>query len=295
MTEPRACPRRSAGRQVLCALLAVALVAPLAAKESKEKRREKEGAAEPAKKPARPEIRSFDTETLSALGRQIYRHDSLAWIATDVLFAKVSQETVAAEGGAGWIVDTSGEAPVVRFVREVEERIEAAYDVVFPKEGKPHVVVPERRELSTAQLGAYRSYRTAIGALIERQSPWCGGTPNHVELPDPDGSGFLVYILRPKPAADVVPIGGHYRITVSADGGTVEQVDQLFASCLTLPRKAEGSDGKEIVALSMSHIDSPTPLETHVFLSLQEKLPFMLITEGGQMWSVEHGVITKAN
>lgn len=267
----------------------------MCAKESKEKRKEEESVAVPAKKPSRPQIRSFDTETLGTLGREIYRHDSLAWIATDVLFAKVAQETVAAEGGAGWIVDTQGPEPFVRFVRATDDGVEAAYDVVFPKDAKPYLLDPEIRELSPAQRATFRALRTATEALTSGELPWCGGTFNHVELPDPDGEGFLVYFLRAKPSQDSVPIGGHYRFTVSADGGTVEQIDQLFASCLTLPRNQGVPEGGEIVALSMSHVVSPTPLETHVFLSMQEKLPFMLITEGGQMWSVENGTISRAN
>lgn len=249
----------------------------------------------PATAEKRPAIRSFDLDTLGALGREIYRHDTLAWVATDTLFAEVDQKKLAEEGGAGWVVDTSGESAMVRFVREQGDTVEASYDVVFPKDGKPHVVVPGDRSLTKDQLARFHAARTAINTLIERRLPWCGGNPNFVVLPDPDGSGFLAYVLRAKPATDAVPIGGHYRITVADDGKTVEQVDQLFASCLTLSRHAPETKGGDIVALSVTHVVSDTPLETHVFLSLQEKLPFSVITGDGRLWTVADGAIKKMN
>jgi hypothetical protein len=45
----------------------------------------------------------------------------------------------------------------------------------------------------------------------------------------------------------------------------------------------------------MSHIVSDTPLETHVFLSLLEGLPFFVVTPDSHMWSVERGSIRKQN
>jgi len=45
----------------------------------------------------------------------------------------------------------------------------------------------------------------------------------------------------------------------------------------------------------MNHIVSATPLETHVFLSLQEKLPFYVVTKDGRLWNVDGGQIQQSN
>jgi len=246
-------------------------------------------AAEP--KAERPKIREFPVETLARLGREIYRHDKLAWQATDVLLAQHSPEELQKEGAHGWIVDlTADDAPFVRFVRQHDGNMEAAYDVVFHKDGKPELVEPKERQLTAEQKLHLIARDTALKAMTEGKYPWCGGNPNFVVLSDPDGSGFLVYILRPKVAMDEVPIGGHYRITVAADARHVEQVDRLSASCLTQQRK--GPKGETIVALTMSHVVSATPVETHVFLSLQEQMPFYVSTAADKIWKVEDGRIS---
>lgn len=151
------------------------------------------------------------------------------------------------------------------------------------------------RTLTSSQLVRAKAVKTAVGAYTEGSLPWCGGQFNTVVLDDPDGSGFLVYLLRPIPGRGLIPVGGHYRITVSADGAAAERIDQLFASCLTIDPKDGVPEGTKIVAATMSHIVSPTPLETHVFLSLQEKLPFYVITGDSRIWHIEQGAITLVN
>lgn len=103
-----------------------------------------------------------------------------------------------------------------------------------------------------------------------------------------------IYFLRAKPADNLIPVGGHYRITVSDNGQSAEQVDQLFASCLTLDRKSAPAGG-EMVGISMSHVVSSSPLETHVFLSLQEHLPFYVMTRDSTIWHVEAGRMERVN
>lgn len=243
----------------------------------------------PAKQQA---IREFDVATLSRLGREIYQHDQLAWVATDVLMAGVKKEDLVAEKVGGWVVDVSLPAkPLVRFLRQHDGRVEAAYDVYFARGEKPKLSVPSSRELTEGQKAGAAASAAAQRALFDGTHPWCGGNPNTVVLDDPDGSGYLVYFLRAKPSQSAIPVGGHYRISVSGDGLTVEQIDQLFASCLTLDSKDLPKDAKP-EALIMSHIVSATPLETHVFLSLQEKTPFYVTTGADQAWYVSGGEIT---
>jgi len=240
-----------------------------------------------------PAIREFDLETLSRLGREIYRHDQLAWAATDVVVAKVGQARMTLEGCRGWVVDTSGAAPLVRFVRKSAAGGEAAYDVRFPEDADPVFEVPTDRKLTPRQSSAQAALLTAFAPFQAGKYPMCRvrGDYNFVVLDDPSGDGFLVYILRPKDNADSIPIGGHYRISVTRDGKAIKQVDRLSADCLTMTRSEPKGQGGEAVAIAMSHAVSPTPLETHVFLSLQEDLPFYVVTKDGRSWTVEKGKI----
>ncbi|WP_146180168.1 hypothetical protein [Opitutus sp. ER46] len=240
----------------------------------------------------RAAIRDFDLDTAGRLGRAIYEHDRLAWVATDVMLAQVPKTTLQKEKVSGWVVETAPHSALVRFLRAAEGGgQEAAYDVVFEKNVKPRLMVPERRALTVSQLARAKRLFTATKALAGR--PQCPGRSNVVVLDDPSGDGLIVYVLRPKMKPEEIPVGGHYRVMVTANGETVKQVDQLFASCLTLNRP-EGEHAAEAM-LFMSHIVSPRPLETHVFLSLQEKLPFLVMTGEKEIWEVKEGRITLSN
>ena len=244
-----------------------------------------------------PTIREFDVATLGRLGREIYRQDQYAWHGTDAVMEKVGQAQMAAEKCCGWVVDTSGEEPLLRFVRRTSDGEEAAYDVRFPADAKPAVSVPENRALTEHQVGLRRALATATAGFVDARLPLCRcrGNYNFVVLDDPSGAGFLVYLLRPKTTDDEIPVGGHYRISVSADGRTVTQIDRLWRSCLTMDRRQGTSAEGKMVAIGMNHIVSATPLETHVFLSLQEKLPFYVVTKDGRLWNVDGGQIQQSN
>lgn len=243
-----------------------------------------------------PPIRSFDIETLSLLGQQIYTEDRLAWIATDVLVAEKKMDSYVAAGARGWIVDTGVVASVVRFIVAKGDRFETIYDVEFADGMDPVLRSPEDPSLSEKQLASFHARETAVDAWIANQSVWCGGQANTVVLDDPDGSGYLVYFLRANPSADLIPIGGHYRVTVSADGKTAEQIDRLFVNCMEISKTGKEDkmpEGAKVVALTMSHVVSSTPIETHVFLSIQTGIPFYVTTVDSEteMWQIVDGFI----
>ncbi|MFT3782569.1 MAG: hypothetical protein QM790_11195 [Nibricoccus sp.] len=279
-----------AGAALACAVEAFAESAPSA-----------DHSATTEKKPEFPAIREFDVETLARLGREIYRHDQLAWHATDALFAQISPAAFQSDGGCGWVVDTSGPQPLVRFVRKPRMAAieEAAYDITFPGGGKPVVTVPTDRTLTPHQIACRAAYRTAVGPFERRQFPLCRvprGSYNYVVLDDPSGLGLLVYLLRPKDTDDAVPVGGHYRISVSADGKTLKQLDRLSASCIALDKRGkEAPEGSKIVAHVTSHIVSNTPVETHVFVALQDKIQLNVVTPDGRIWDVSNGRIIQIN
>lgn len=232
---------------------------------------------------------------IARLGREIYRHDQLAWVASDVLMKRVKREDLVKEGASGWVVETfNDDEAIVRFTRRQGEIIEAAYDVRFRSGELPEFIVPEDRALSPGQVRRANAARRAEVEFLKEKRDWCSRSPaNIVVLDDPERlGGFLVYFLRPKDSMQTVPVGGHYRISVGA--GDAVTVDKLFVSCLTMDRSASSGKG-ELHALTASHVVANTPAETHVFLSLQEKLPFYIITPDSRIWQIEGGNVVLTN
>jgi hypothetical protein len=170
--------------------------------------------------------------------------------------------------------------------------VEASYDVRFPLVGKPTMETPQNPRLSDRQLARFKALAIAQDRLGEGRFPLCKGNYNFVVLDDPAGSGFLVYFLHATNVAGEVPVGGHYRISVSGDGAAVTQVDRLSVTCLTVRKDSNIPKGGKIVAAVVSHLVSDTPIETHVFLSLQEHMPFAVVTGNQRFWVVEEGRIS---
>lgn len=229
-------------------------------------------------------IREFDLRTIERLGRAIHRHDVAAARATDALLKAVPDP--AKEGIIGWIVVETGESDRVRFVRNTGAGPEAAYDVDVPKQGAPVVSSPSARALSAEELADF----TARGTAVRNVPRVCRPRYNAVVLKDPAGDGWLVWLLAPSPAAGVVPVGGHFRFSITADGKTVKRRDALSTSCLAIdPRQGIPKGGRPL-GMVVSHVVSPTPVETHVFLQLLHRIP-MYVATGKVNWKIEQGRI----
>lgn len=240
-----------------------------------------------------PPIRAFDIPTIESLGRRVYEQDDYAARATDALVAKIGAISGFAEQGIrGWIVQNDETGVLVRFIKETEAEPAAAYDIRFAIGRIPFVSIPSSPELTLDQAILYRARQQGVQNIREMCSPGY----NTVVLPDPDGDGFLVYALASTTNSNVIPIGGHYRFTVSSDGSRIEQADRLSASCFTLPKRSPNlSEGCELAAYYMTHVVSDTPVETHVFLQLQLGKPFFVLTKSNVVWKIENGIISHSD
>src|SRR5206468_3754722 len=104
---------------------------------------------------------------------------------------------------------------------------------------------------------------------------------NPVVLPEKEH--IVVYLLAGTNKPNVVVIGKHYRVLVSADGKTVEEVTPRSKSVIELSTEAQGPD--KVAALITSQIVTDYPLETHVFASLSNRrIPIYISTTRG-LWS----------
>jgi hypothetical protein len=239
--------------------------------------------AQPASQ-AQP-IRAFDLRTLEQLGQAIHRQDVTAAKATDALLKVVPDPGRA--GIIGWVVTERSSGDVVRFVRRAERGIAPAYEVEVPQRGSPVVKPVSGDGVLTAderaRFAAERRRRAASSAPVGGATTlWCFETPSKT------GGWFGSW--RPSPAAGAVPVGGHVRFSISADGSTVKRRDELSTSCLVIDPRQGVPAGAQPVGVVASHVVSPTPVETHVFLRLLYRMP-VYVQAGGRLWKVSDGRI----
>jgi hypothetical protein len=234
-----------------------------------------------------PKIRAFDLKTIETLGQELYRRDELAGKGTDLMFEQRPESK--REPLKGWVSILKDDASVVYFLREKEKLLTLAYTITFPRKGEPVVEDHVGEAVPEAVRARYRARRTALEAV-----PKLYTRPNIEVIDDPDGDGYLVYVLASTDQPNQMVVGGHYRVTVSADGLKAEQVDALSRSLLIVPTGKDAvPKGSEPVGVVVSHIVSDTPVESHVFVSLLHHTPVCVATMDGAVWNVEEGKIRK--
>lgn len=233
-------------------------------------------------------IEEWPLEKVSAMGQAIYRQDVAAWVATDAVMA-LWATTPPPPGMAGWIVVDEGEAQRVRFVRQDSGTLKSAFDVEVRDGRAGPVEVVTDGALSVEEKASFLARQTAISNIGRLR---CSPSLNTVVLDDPDGDGWLVWLLTSTTDTNIVPMGGHYRFRISADGSTVLRRDMLSNSCLNLPRPQTNEQG-EPAALFITQIVSRGPVETHIFLSLQNDLPIFVMAGEQQVFEVAGANIRK--
>ena len=222
------------------------------------------GQASAQSTPEPVQVEAWPLERISFLGREIYRHDIAAWVATDQLLESA--------GGTppsdlrGWIVRPHDDGLMVRFLRIEDEIVRPGWDVVVHNGEAGPVAAPAQSVLSDEEQAQFQARETAISNLGPLR---CSNSVNTVVLRDPASDEWLVWLLAATTEPNTIPVGGHYRFRISADGRTVVTRDQLSTGCLTLEPPDDGSS----VAFFMTQIVSDTPVETHVFLSLLNGVP----------------------
>jgi hypothetical protein len=120
----------------------------------------------------------------------------------------------------------------------------------------------------------------------------CAGDvmPNVVVLPPTKTDPTLaVYIMTPQTDKDVVPLGGHYRISLDTNSH-VQSFRALSEGCHDIDLL---HDGKHLLADYVAHRSDPYPNEVHVFASLAADAQIMVDTGQKPLWKVDKGKIQK--
>jgi len=235
-----------------------------------------------AKGPTSDQVKAVKNAEL--LGAAIYAQDRAASLAGDSFLAafKPDQRTEV----AGWLVRGGTDSQVVTFVGKRDDKYFGLYQVDVKHDQAGSVVpIDPPRELVGADLGMFMARQVALKAM-----PHSCSTPyNTVVLPGSlaNFDGWLVYLLAASSDANTVPVGGHFRAHITADGATLMSIEPLSKSCLTLSRATEKG---ATAALYMTHVMTDTPIETHVFLNLLYGVDFYVGTETS-VWGITKGSI----
>lgn len=218
------------------------------------------------------------------LGRQIYAIDGAAALAS----AALRRNGIDPQSGGvvGWVTEPAANGILVRFVRRGSHGPEAAYDVtVDAGGGAPALARRDGAPLTPDQAAQFAAAQTALGRLDQP----CSKTYRPVAFRDPGTRNWRVYALATSEDPGVFMVGGHFRFLVSPDGGRVLSGGRLPPpSCLAAQKTAEGHPA---VAFMVAEPVSPIPTEVHVFLSLRQNLPLIVVAADSKRWLVAHGTI----
>jgi len=233
------------------------------------------------------QVREFSIEQIEELGHEIYEQDFYSARATDVMLSKISDPF--SFGIRGWIYEEKEKEKVVTFIGDNEGTLVGLFEVKLRKK-KIKSSKLDSIELTPDQVSLFKARSLAISNI----DTFCAQQYNTIILKDVEKDALLVYALAATTDPDAVLVGGHYRFTISKDGKEIIQKDRLFKGCLTLDKTPDDMPkGAKLAALTMSHIVSDTPVETHVFLNLLHGMTFYVATGENKIWKIEDGKIQK--
>ena len=211
-------------------------------------------------------------------GLRIYERDRAAWLATDAALAIGLEQTKA----RGWITIRTDHGWLVRFVARCEERFCSVLDVRLDGARAVARLLDAPAPLSSREHIAWKARQLAISTDYRQ----CRQRYNTVVIP-PRGQDteWTIYLLAATEDPSAVVLTGHHRVTVSSDGTEVRKNEALSKSCLIMPRNLITA------AVIVTHL-GPHPIETHVFTSLNYRLPIIVGTKSGN-FAVEGTIILK--
>jgi len=215
---------------------------------------------------------------IEATGREIYRLDQLVWHASDALAFAGALDHPAA--GTGYAVSDTAAGARVAFLLEDGQDIRLLADVDMADAAHPKVERSSARPLDEDEIAKFRARQTALKAAPNL----CEGPRNTVVLPVAGGA-WDVYVLAASKQGSIVPMGGHARLRVSAEGTSVLALEPYSKTCINM-----NTEGQKMIALMVTHVVSDLPAPTHVFLSLTYPKTMMVATHS-HLWRVADGSI----
>jgi hypothetical protein len=114
---------------------------------------------------------------------------------------------------------------------------------------------------------------------------------DYVVLDDPADSGFLVYALAIARNNRDIFTGGHYRVTVSADGAIAKNLE-LLSQLIRQPRPPTGGT---VATLGVTQVHGKRPVETWIYSSQLYQIPIFVGVTDGSVWSIANGRMVRVD
>lgn len=253
------------------------------------------GAGQPRDGPLTiPSNLRIHVEQSEAIGGMLYLQDKASAIGTDVMLENTTEDERRPIGGYLTIRESAEDGTpkpswlVQFFTKGAEPRIAARVRVFMeptkptceklspPVEASPgtRILIRARQAAMAALLKAPRAVEQSINPAI-----FPGEAIGE--------KGILVYLLAGTNQPRTVVFGQHFRALVSEDGMRVTKLEPLSKSALVMRADPPNlPNGSKTVGLTVSHLVTEWPLETHVFASLLHKMPVYVVTPRF-LWKVD--------
>ncbi|MEM7412180.1 MAG: hypothetical protein AAF430_18270 [Myxococcota bacterium] len=223
-----------------------------------------------------------DVESLSAveaLGYRLYLRDIVASRSTDAALASVDLRST---GALGWIVVQTGDQYVTRFIdgssRSVVDVFTDPFSNTYPRVTRRYPPEP----LGERETAMWRARQLASSQEFRA----CSDRYNTVVVPasSEPGSDWFVYLLAATVEPNLIMLGGHHRYRVDPLGTRIIERFPMTKSCMT------ARYDETMAMMSMSHIVSGAPIESHVYLSLIHDIPLsVIVMQTEELFRIEDG------
>jgi hypothetical protein len=218
-------------------------------------------------------------------GRLLALLDQAGRISTRDMLTRVADPEAA--GIAGWVAIPEGNGVTVTYFAREGQRYLTVYrgQVLGSRVSEPEVLTGADRTPLTGISARMAAARTAVAALDHDP---CGASAfNTLIIPPAEASDpIIVYEISPRLRAERVPVGGHYRTSVGANGQVGEST-RLGGECADAEVAAvpQGERPRPIV---MNARSAELPDELPVFISLWTGRPVVLATgtDRVRLWGV---------
>ncbi|HET9429463.1 MAG TPA: hypothetical protein VFO69_14005 [Allosphingosinicella sp.] len=209
----------------------------------------------------------------AARGRQIFAIARAGMLATQDMLSRVADP--AAAGISGWIAEPEGNAMLVTFYSDSDGGPVAVYRARVlggRAVSRETFLTGDRPRLAGL---AERMARARSGSESDEHRACTDQPFNVIAIPPAAADGPIdVYRLSAPASRSRLPLGGHFRSTVAADGNVTE-TRGFSRGCLNVD-VGEVAPGTQAGPIAVTHLLDPLPTEIHVFLSLFSGRPLVI-------------------